>query len=170
MTCIDGPRGKFRCDIYLLNTGHDANGTSSLGFTIADGKDLPAGADGIKVERFDYPTAVAVMARHGKSLLALDEFFLAMYGVTEKTARDGDPVITRCDPARTSKFGVMQATGNLWVWGHDGDPDEPRASIFGGSWWNGGIAGSRYADVDAWPGNSHEGLGARGRSDHLQLG
>ena len=46
---------------------------------------------------------------------------------------------------------------------------QPRASIFGGSWINGRNAGSRYANVDNWPENSNDNLGARGRSDHLQL-
>lgn len=41
----------------------------------------------------------------------------------------------------------------------------PRASIFGGSWFNDGNAGSRYANVDNWPDNSNENVGARGRSD-----
>jgi RNA-directed DNA polymerase len=42
---------------------------------------------------------------------------------------------------------------------------QPRASIFGGSWLNDGNAGSRYAIVDYWTGNSNENLGVRGRSD-----
>ena len=63
----------------------------------------------------------------------------------------------------------MQATGNLWIWGHDGDPDSPRASLFGGSWFNGGSAGSRAASVDSWPGLSDGNVGARGRSDPLPL-
>jgi hypothetical protein len=41
----------------------------------------------------------------------------------------------------------------------------PRPSIFGGSWINGSNAGSRYANLDNWPENSNDNLGARGRSD-----
>jgi RNA-directed DNA polymerase len=41
----------------------------------------------------------------------------------------------------------------------------PRPSIFGGSWINGSNAGSRYANLDYWPENSDDNLGARGRSD-----
>jgi hypothetical protein len=120
---------------------------------------------------FDYATAVTVMARHGKGLLSFAEFAAAAYGVTEKTAHTGDPQITKLDAPRTSKWGLMQAVGNLWVWGHDGDPDAPRASVFGGSWWYGGDAGSRCAFVAyRWPGDSDDFLGARGRGDHLQLG
>jgi hypothetical protein len=119
--------------------------------------------------RFDYETAVAVMAAHGKGLLSVDEFFAAALGVTEKTAANRDPKVTGLDAPRTSRFGLQQATGNLWVWGHDGDPDKPRASLFGGSWVSDGGAGSRYARVaTSWPGDSAGYLGARGRSDHLQ--
>lgn len=39
------------------------------------------------------------------------------------------------------------------------------ASIFGGSWINGENAGSRYANLDNWPDNSNENIGARGASD-----
>ena len=66
-------------------------------------------------------------------------------------------------------LGLIQASGNLWQWGHDGDPDEPRASLVGGSWWFDGDAGSRQALLGcAWPGNSSGSIGARGRCDHLQ--
>jgi hypothetical protein len=41
-----------------------------------------------------------------------------------------------------------------------------RPSIFGGSWWNGDNAGSRYANLDYdWPENSNENISARGRGD-----
>lgn len=42
-----------------------------------------------------------------------------------------------------------------------------RPSIFGGSWINGENAGSRYANLDYWPENSNENIGARGASDDL---
>jgi hypothetical protein len=169
MALVEMPGRRFWCDIYLTGANCHADGTSVFGATIADGDDRPIGAaTGKKFKSFDYPTAVAVMASHGKQLLGLDEFFAAAYGVTEKTAHDGNPKVTGLDALRSSKFGLMQATGNMWVWGHDGDPDEPRASGFGGSWIAGSNAGSRYANVDGWPGNSNDNLGARGRSDHLQ--
>jgi len=168
MTLVEGPNGKFWCDIYLLGVDHLEHGTSRLGATIADGNDLPMLGER-EASQLDYETAVKVMTHHGKQLLALDEFFAATFGVTEKTSCGRDPKKTKLDAPRTSKWGVIQATGNLWVWGHDGDPDEPRASIFGGSWLGGGGAGSRCASVDYWPDSSDGSLGARGRSDHLQL-
>lgn len=172
MALIEGAHGhRFWCDIYLLGVNHLADGTSKFGVKIADGSDCPINpATGKAFKRFEYQNAVDVMAHHGKQLLSFEEFAPAAYGVTEKTACGEDPVTTKLDVARTSKFGIIQATGNMWVWGHDGDPDEPRASFLGGSYWLDGNAGSRFAVVDYWPAASSGSLGARGRSDHLQLG
>ncbi|SDC08374.1 hypothetical protein SAMN05216337_1001213 [Bradyrhizobium brasilense] len=171
MALVEMPGRKFWCDIYLTGVDCSRNGTSAFGVTIADGDDCPRDSDGERYRRFDYSTAAAVMAVHGKGLLSVEEFFAAAFGVTEKTALDRDPKTTGLDAPRTSRFGIMQATGNMWIWGHDGDPDMPRASMFGGSWLSGGHAGSRYAVVAYyWPGSSNDSLGARGRSDHLQLG
>jgi hypothetical protein len=167
MVLVDGPNGRFWCDIYLTAANH-ADGTSKFGVTIADGDDCPVDANGKRAKRFDYKTAQAVMTAHGKGLLSVEEFFAAAFGVTEKSAAPRDPEITGLDAPRTSRFGLMQATGNLWVWGHDGDPDEPRASLFGGSWIDDGNAGSRFADLGTWFNYSSDNLGARGRSDHLQ--
>ncbi len=157
-------------DIYKLNVDHIENGTSRFGATIADGRDLPVRTLGKgKYPRLDYAAAVEIYAHHGKQLLSYDEFRAAAFGVTEKTSADDDPETTGLDAARTSRFGIMQATGNLWDWGHDGDPDNPRASIFGGSWFDGSHSGSRYAYLVYWPGNSYGCLSARGRSDHSCL-
>jgi hypothetical protein len=168
MTLVTTPSGRFWCDVYLTGVGHLASGTSRFGETIADGDDLPRDADGRRVKRFDYATACAAMAAHGKGLLSLEEFFAAAFGVTERTAAARDPRTTGLDAPRTSRFGLMQAAGNLWVWGHDGDPDQPRAAILGGSWLTVGVAGSRFAFVAHWAAASSEFVGARGRSDHLQ--
>lgn len=173
------PRGMFHAvangkpgwyDIYKLGRDHLANGTSRFGVEIADGDSPPQNPAGGYYKRLDYETAVAVMAHHGKQLLSYDEFRVIACGVTERTAAKKDPKITGLDAPRTSRFGGMQMTGNLWVWGHDGDPDDPRPSLFGGSWVGGSSAGSRCASLAVWPGYSDGHLGARGRSDHLQLG
>jgi hypothetical protein len=162
------PAYLFWCDIYLTGVDHLQYGTSRFDVTIADGVDLPQKPDGNGLfEKFDFAAARALLAHHGKGLLSFEEFGSAAIGVTEETAAGTDPKITGLDAPRTSRFGLMQATGNMWVWGHDGDPDEPRASIFGGSWHNGGYAGSRCANVDYWPASSGVNLGARGRCDHL---
>jgi hypothetical protein len=173
MALIDMTSHRFWCDIYLLSCRVLKEGWPSSVYDaiIADGSSPPINpTSGKAFDGFDYETAKSVLAQHGKQLLSIDEFFAAAYGVTEKTAAGKDPKVTKLDAPRTSKFGIMQATGNMWVWGHDGDPDEPRASLFGGSWLHDGSAGSRYALVDYWPDYSVDNLGARGRCDHLQLG
>jgi hypothetical protein len=171
MVLVEGRDGRFWCDIYLLGVDHIDAGTSAYGVTIADGNDPPQKSGGKRFKKLDYETAVAVMAHHGKGLLSYDEFIAATHGVTEQTSASGDPGETRLDAPRSSARGVMQATGNLWVWGHDGDPDTPRASVCGGSWWSGDGAGSRHAIVAYdWPDYSSGSVGARGRGDHLQLG
>ena len=170
MTLVEGPTGRFWCDIYLLGRDHLDHGTSCLGVTIADGKNCPQNPVGGNFSKCDFATAIAVLKHHGKQLLGAEEFFAAALGVTERSAAGRDPDITKLDAARTSRWGLMQATGNLWAWGTDGHPTEPRPSIFGGSWLGGSHAGSRYANLDFWLVYSSGNLGARGRSDHLQLG
>ncbi len=152
----DGRR--FWVDIYLTGVDHKEQGTSRYGVEIADGWSLP---------RLDYQVASDIVARHGKRLPTYDEFRTAAFGVTERTSADDDPKKTGLEAARTSKFGLMQATGNLWIWGTDGDDEDPRPSILGSSWLNGSNAGSRYARLGSWADNSSGHIGVRAASDHL---
>ena len=161
MTRVDLASGEsIWVDIYLLCTKHADLGTSRYGEEIANGNTL---------DRLDFDAAKKIITSHGKRLLTYDEFRTATFGVTERSSADRNPRKTGLDAARTSRFGLMQATGNLWVWGTDGDPQDPRPSIFGGSWINGSFAGSRYAHLDSWAESSYEVIGARGASDHLTL-
>ena len=146
-------------DIYLLNASHADLGTSRSFETIADGASL---------DLLDYVTAAKIVAEHGKRLMTYEEFHTAAYGVKERSSASRDPKKTGLDAERTSRFGLMQATGNMWVWGTDGDPEDPRPSLFGGSWINGSGAGSRYAYLDCWPEYSSGSLGVRAASDYLQ--
>ena len=66
-----------------------------------------------------------------------------------------------------SQAGLFDITGTMWQWGTDGHPTDPRPSIFGGRWFSGDNAGSRYADLGIWAGDSNGDISARGRSDHL---
>ncbi|TPM41580.1 hypothetical protein [Mesorhizobium sp. B2-3-4] len=164
--------GRFWADIYLLGTDHISDGTSRCGATIADGVSLPVKADGKgKWDKLDYATATAIYAHHGKRLLDAEEFFSAAHGTTERAARDEEPDKTgdMADGGKkfVSMWGLFDVTGTMWQWGTDGDPDNPRASIFGGCWYSGGRAGSRYASLVYWPEVSLDDISARGRSDHL---
>lgn len=167
MACVDG---RFWADIYLTGVNALKDGSSVYGADIADGRSLPVRADGKVSPRFDYEVATAVMAALGKTLLSIEDFFAAAFGVTEATSVGSDPVRTGLDAPRTSKWGLMQATGNMTIWGHDGDPDGPRrAALLGGDWDGGDWSGSRFAGVSHWPVSSDGWIGARGRSDHLAL-
>lgn len=160
MTLVTMPDGqRIWVDIYLLGKDHLLDGSSRHGVEIADGSSMQDG--------LNYKQAVAALAHHGKQLLTYDEYRVAAFGVTERSAAGRDPRITGLDAARTSAVGLMQATGNLWIWGTDGDPDDPRPSLFGGAWIDGSFAGSRYAYLDYhWPEYSDGSISARGRCDH----
>lgn len=168
MTLVELGAAKFWADIYLLGVNHLTDGTSKFGATIADGRDPPLDPRGKSFHKLDYETARAVLAHHGKGLMSQAEFQAFAEGVTEGTACGTDPKVTGLDARRTSRVGGMQATGNMWIWGHNGGTS-PVASLFGGGWWHDRVAGPRCALVDYWPDYSSGDLGARGRSDHLQL-
>jgi len=175
--CID-PRGmalvdgRFWADIYLLGVNHHESGTSRYAVQIADGRTPPFKPDSIETYdeyEFTWFAANEVFAHHGKTLLSVIDFFDAMFGVTEETSAGDDPDGTGLDAPRTSKWGIMQATGNMWTWGHDGDPDKQHAYILGGGWADASYAGSRASHWVDYPWNSSVDVGARGRSDHLNL-
>jgi hypothetical protein len=158
-------------DIYLLGVDHLAHGTSHCGAVIADGLDRPQSPDGDgTVKKLDFAAAKAIYTHHGKRLLGAEEFFAAAYGVKERCSHDKEPKLTGALTDEGERFisrhGLFDATGTMWQWGTDGHPDDPRPSIFGGSWIDGG-AGSRFAYLDTWPEDSNECIGARGACDHL---
>lgn len=189
MTCV---AGSFWSDIYLLNTNPDANGTSSYNKTIADGDSppiIPAALGGNGTTNYGGLTwfeAASIAAAMGKKMFGQPEFMAAAFGVTEETDRGTDPVTTGLDAPRTSKWGLMQATGNLWTWAADrGGPfaaaswnantegfgseyDAPNASRLGATWDLGVDAGSRSSTWAIAASSSGDGLGLRLRCDHYQ--
>lgn len=175
MTLVHPKYGKlFWVDIYPLGVNHHEQGTSRHGAIIADGRDLPMKLDGKgRYKKLDYPTTVEILSGHGKRLLTAEEFFAAGYGVKERSSRNEEPTVTGSLDGNAASFisqcGMHDATGTMWQWGTDGHPDDPRSSIFGGSWVSGEGAGSRFAALDYWPGSSSGYVGARGASDHLNL-
>lgn len=172
MAMIDVGGKRLWVDIYLLGIDHLDHGTSRCGAVIADGDSLPMRTDGQgSVKKLDYATATEIYAHHGKRLLGAEEFFAAACGVKERCSRSNEPTLTGAltDGAECfiSRHGLFDATGTMWVWGADGDPDNPRPSVFGGCWLSGGDAGSRCASLDGWAEVSHGALSARGACDHL---
>jgi hypothetical protein len=201
-SCED-PRGMtliadgFWADIYLLNTNPDVNGTSALGLTIADGLSAPiipaafGGNGSTTYGSFKWYECQEVFAAYGKKAPTYAEFMALAYGVTEETDRGSDPGTTQLDAARTSKWGVIQATGNLLVWGRDviadgtgsgawrdiaegrGEiftyNDDLRAGNFGGTWVNGTQAGSRSARWFNSVASSTDFFSGRGVCSHVIL-
>ncbi|MFC3071522.1 phage major tropism determinant [Shinella pollutisoli] len=172
MALVDTGTTRIWADIYLLGTEHLKQGTSRHGATIADGRSRPVRVNGKGVyPRLDYATAVEIYAHHGKRLLGAEEFFAAAFGVEERCSRGVEPETTGELTGGAHRFisqaGLFDVTGTMWQWGTDGDPDNPRASGFGGSWVNGSGAGSRCAGLDCWVDFSLVNLSARGACDHL---
>jgi hypothetical protein len=164
--------GRFWADIYLLAVDHNEHGTSRCGATIADGRDLPMRPDGSgKFKKLDYAAAAEICAHHDKRLLGAEEFFAAAYGVKERCSRDKEPTVTGALDDGAERFisqrGLFDVTGTMWQWGTDGHPDDPRPSVFGGSWIGGSNAGSRYAFLGVWAVDSFGLLSARAGSDHM---
>lgn len=185
--------GAFWCDIYLLGIDHLVNGTSKYNVTIADGSSPPKiptlfGGNGTSVYGgLTWWQAAEVMASYGKRLLSYQDFAAAAYGTTENSSAGTDPGSTILRQAYTSKWGVMLATGNMWVWGDEfgggnaaaGWSDtnggrgqvyqQSNALLFGGYWDGAAYSGSRASAWYCLPSGSNVNIGARGRCDHLCL-
>ena len=189
--------GSFWADIYLLNTDPDSNGTSSYNKTIADGSSAPIvpdafGGNGVTTYgSLTWFEAQEVLAAYGKKAPTYSEFMALAYGVTEETSRGSDPGTTGVDDDWTSRWGIMQATGNMWIWSRDfiadgtgtggwQDITEGRGEVYtynasaragglGGYWLTATQAGSRCSDWSPAPSLSANFLGARGTAGHLIL-
>lgn len=192
----------FWCDIYLCGTDVDANGSSRYGVTIANGSrppKIPVAFGGTGSTSYTSLTrweAGEVLASVGKDLLTYSEFAAAAYGVSENVSRGNDPNATgyatsnvgssNADNKFTSKWGVIQAAGCMWVWGREfGGPYNttpgwgnnnggrgqtyslPNAALFGADWGTASSAGSRASNWSGPPLVSSILVGARGRCDHL---
>ena len=196
--CQD-PRGmtlvadNFWADIYLLNTDTDTNGTSKYNVTIADGASppkIPAKFGGNGTTAYTTLTwweANEVLAANGKRSASYQEYAALAYGTTEGASVGADQVSTILNAVYTSRWGVMQSTGVMDVWGKDfgggaagtgwvnnttgrGQTYQlSNAVIFGGSWDYSAGAGSRSSNWSNSPANSGGGISGRGVCDHLLL-
>jgi hypothetical protein len=205
--CPD-PRGmtlvadSFWADIYLLGVDHLTNGTSKYNVTIADGSSPPKiptkfGGDGTKAySSMNWWVANEVLQSHGKRAPTYDEFAALAYGTTEAMASGGSDVpttgvsgtsATNAWNKFTSRWGVIQATGCMHIWGGEfgGGAAEigwtantggrgstyqmENAVRFGGDWGSTSNSGSRASIWDNSPTSSANNIGARGVCDHLTL-
>jgi hypothetical protein len=200
--------GGFWVDIYLTGVDAITNGSSKYDVTIADGSSPPKvptmfGGDGSTTYgSYTWFEAMELATAFGKRCPTQQEFMALAYGVKEAHSIKDDPVDTGLvngsgSPGAgedlnaekyTSKWGVIQATGNQWVWGRDrGGPaaaaswnantegrgseyNAPNAVFFGGHWGNGSNAGSRCSDWAYAASVSYGNIGSRFACDHLQIG
>ena len=205
--CPD-PRGMtlvadaFWADIYLCGVDHYTNGTSKYNVTIADGSSqpkLPAkfGGNGtLAYSTLNWWEAAEVARAYGKRLPTYSEFAALAYGTTEATSSGGTDVPTTGATGTgatstwnkfTSKWGVIQASGCLWVWGGEfgggaaaaawtantggrgSTYQMENAAVFGGNWGSSSNSGSRGSSWYNSPTTSDSSVGARGVCDHLIL-
>lgn len=196
--CLD-PRGMtlvaggFWCDIYLLGVDHQANGTSKYNVTIADGSSPPKiptafGGNGSSTySSLNWWEAEEVLRAYGKCPLTYDQFAAAAFGTTEASSIGTDQGSTILNAAYTSKWGVIQSSGVMWVWGANfgggaagaswtantggrgSTYQMENAALFGGNWGNGSSCGSRASSWTNSPTYSSSDAGARGCCDHLLL-
>ena len=197
--CTD-PRGmtlvnnSFWCDIYLTGVDAITNGSSKYNVTIADGSSPPkvpvmfGGTGSSTYGAYTWFEAMELAGAFGKRGLSYYEFEVAAFGTKENQAVGSDQVSTILNAEYTSKWGLIQSTGCMWIWGKDrGGPyaaaswnantegrgseyNAPNASRFGGTWGDGSDSGSRCSGWDAAASASHNYIGSRFACDHLILG
>ena len=196
--CAD-PRGmtlvadSFWSDIYLLGVDHLTNGTSKYNVTIAEGSRPPKiptkfGGNGTSTyASMNWWEANEVLKSYGKRSPTYDEFSALAYGTTEASSVSTDQGSTILNAAYTSKWGCVQSSGCMLVWGGEFGGGAAAASwtantggrgstyqmenavLFGGSWANTSNAGSRASSWYNSPAYSASDIGARGVCDHLIL-
>lgn len=174
----------FWSDIYLLNTTASTNGTSANNKTIYDTQ--------------TWWNTAEELGKYGKRLPRYTEFCDLAFGTTENQSRGNDPVTTglattntgssNTDEEFTSKWGVIQATGCLWVWGNEFGGGNAAASwaninggrgqvyqqenavILGGDWVSTVLSGSRSSYWNDSPSATSSHISGRGVCDHRVLG
>lgn len=183
----------FWTDIYLTNTDCDANGTSKYNVTMADGSSPPkipsafGGNGSTTYESYTWYEACELATAFGKKLPTYREAMAYAYGTTEASSIGLDQGSTILNAAYTSKWGVIQSTGVLWVWGDDrggaystagwsaitegrgSEYNYPNAALFGGAWFGTSNGGSRASNWIATPSYSDNDIGSRCVGDHLIL-
>jgi len=145
------PQTRVWVAIYLCGKFHDADGISAYNKTVASGTVLPripaAYRNGTSAQTYASLTGVVAMeiaASHGARLPRVAEFFSAAWGATEGQSMGGAAAtipLTKREPGYTSRIGLEQATGHLWVWG-----DTP-ANYGDGGWYT--LPGGRGCAVGA---------------------
>ena len=185
--------GGFWVDIYLTGVDAITNGSSKYNVTMADGSSPPkvptmfGGNGSTTYGSYTWFEAQEMSTAFGKRTLTQQEFMSAMYGTTEASSVGTDQGSTILNAAYTSKWGVVQSTGVLWIWGDDrggayntagwnantegrgSEYNAPNAVLLGGDWNSGSFSGSRCSLWGFAASISSDSVGSRFCCDHLQL-
>jgi hypothetical protein len=185
--------GGFWMDIYLTGVDAITNGSSKFNVVMADGSSPPkvptmfGGNGSTTYGSYTWFEAMELATAFGKRCPTQQEFMSAMYGTTEASSVGTDQGSTILNAAYTSRWGVIQSTGVLWIWARDrGGPfagaswnantegrgseyNAPNACLLGGAWGNGSNSGSRCSAWSDAASNSNVTVGSRFSCDHLQL-
>lgn len=185
--------GGFWMDIYLTGVNAVTQGSSRFNVTIADGSSPPivptmfGGNGSTNYGSYTWFEAMELATAFGKRCPTQQEFMAAAYGTTEASSGGTDPGSTILRQAYTSRWGMMLATGNMWIWGQQrGGPfagaswnantegrgseyNAPNAALLGGTWNDGSDAGSRCSTWNNPASVSFNIFGSRFCCDHLQL-
>lgn len=185
--------GGFWADIYLTGVDAITNGSSKYNVTMADGSSPPKvptmfGGNGTTTYgSYTWFEVMELATAFGKRCPTQQEFMSLAYGTTEASSIGADQNSTILNAAYTSKWGVVQAAGVLWIWGSErGGPyaaaswnantegrgseyNAPNAVLLGGDWNFGSNCGSRCSLWNNTASSSYTDLGSRFCCDHLQL-
>ncbi len=185
--------GAYWVDIYLTGVDAITNGSSKYNVTMADGSSPPkvptmfGGNGSTTYGSYTWFEAMELATAFGKRSLTQREFMSAMYGTTEASSIGTDQGSTILNAAYTSKWGVIQSTGVLWIWGDDrggayntagwnantegrgSEYNAPNAVLLGGGWDYGANSGSRCSNWNNAASLSANFIGSRFCCDHLQL-
>jgi hypothetical protein len=185
--------GEHWADIYITGVDAITNGSSKYNVTIADGSSPPkvpakfGGDDTITYGGYTWFETMELATSFGKRAPTQREFMAATYGTTEATQLGADPGSTVLNAAFTSKWGVIQSTGVMWLWGDDrggayntggwnantegrgSEYNAPNAVLLGGHWSLGSLCGSRCSLWNNAASASDYSVGSRFCCDHLQL-
>lgn len=194
--------GGFWMDIYLTGVDAITNGSSKYNVTIGDGSSPPkvpsmfGGNGSTTYGSYTWFEACELASAFNKRLPTQREFMAAGYGTTEATPSGGTDVPTTGATGTgatsawnvfTSKWGIIQASGCMWIWADDragpyaaaswnantegrgSEYNAPNAGLLGGPWGDGANCGSRCSGWNNAASSSDSVIGSRFACDHLQL-
>lgn len=185
--------GGYWMDIYLTGVDAITNGSSKYNVTMADGSSPPkvptqfGGNGSTTYGSYTWFEAMELATAFGKRCPTQQEFMSAAYGTTEASSIGTDQNNTILNSVYTSKWGLIQATGVLWIWGLEragpyagaswnantegrgSEYNAPNAVILGGNWGDAANSGSRSSSWGSAASVSAGGIGSRFACDHLQL-